>query len=393
MGRVVRTGRAGELGAGLSARHRVAVILALLGVVLALRTFADEPTAGVSFLSLIPVLLAAYWFGRVGGVAAGLAAVAFYLVGTVIQPQAQLALAVALRLAIFCSVGWVFARLLEERGELAAAVRERDRELDDLRALREALTPAQLPERPDLDVASVFVPADGGVAGDFFLVAPGPGDATIVVVGDVVGKGVEAARRASFVRAALSTFAQFTDDPCRLLEMANASLIERGGTSEVFVTAACAALRPGEGSMAWALAGHPAPVWLDQGTSLNGVRPGLPLGLGLDLNCQTGTVALRPGAGVLLYTDGLSEARRRPAGGGVNAGAPAAGDAIFGVERMAEILSGLDGQPPDEVVSALRRAAEAFSGGDLSDDLCIVALRVGRHPTRLMQNTPQADQN
>ena len=383
MSRVARSGRAGELGARLSSPQRVAVIVALLVGILALRTVVDDPTLGVSFLSLIPVLLAAYWFGRLGGVAAGLAAVAFFLLGTVIRPQPQLALAVALRLAIFCTVGWLFARLLEQRGELVATVRERDRELRDLRAVREALTPARLPERPDLEIASVFVPAHAGVSGDFFLVVPGPEDATIVVVGDVVGKGIAAARRASFVRTALSTFAEFTDSPCRLLEMANASLIERGGTSEVFVTAACAVLRPGERSMAWALAGHPPPVWLDQGTSLNGVRPGLPLGLGLDLNCQTGTVPLEPGAGVLLYTDGLSEARRRPAADAAGGPARAGVGDQFGFERVAAVLSGLDGGSPDEVVGALRRAAEDFSGGDLSDDLCIVALRtqVGGSPT------------
>jgi Stage II sporulation protein E (SpoIIE) len=95
-----------------------------------------------------------------------------------------------------------------------------ERELEDLRALRDALTPPELARRPGLELAASFLPATGGVSGDFYLVTEGPDDATALVVGDVAGKGLEAARRATFIRTVFATTAPFSDDPTRLLSWA-----------------------------------------------------------------------------------------------------------------------------------------------------------------------------
>ncbi|HYH91074.1 MAG TPA: SpoIIE family protein phosphatase [Solirubrobacteraceae bacterium] len=81
----------------------------------------------------------------------------------------------------------------------------------------------------------------------------------MLAVGDVVGKGVAAARRAVFVRTSLVTSAPFEDDPGRLLRLANAALIDRAGTSVDYVTAVCVVHRPADGKLAWAIAGHPPP--------------------------------------------------------------------------------------------------------------------------------------
>jgi serine phosphatase RsbU (regulator of sigma subunit) len=87
------------------------------------------------------------------------------------------------------------------RGRLEAV----ERELDDLRAIRDALTPPELPQRPGLELAAAFLPAAAEhVSGDFYLVVEGPRDSTVLVVGDVVGHGVQAGRRAAFVRTAFA---------------------------------------------------------------------------------------------------------------------------------------------------------------------------------------------
>jgi serine phosphatase RsbU (regulator of sigma subunit) len=367
-----RRGIRAELAAARS-RRRVAALALLLAIVYALRAVVHEPSVGVTYLALVPVLMASYWFGRAGGVLVALTAVLLYVVTTPWDPQPHLLTAVGLRLLLFCSVALVFARLIEDRGRLMAAVESRDRELGELRALRAALIPPDVPERPNLDLASVFVPAEGAVGGDFYLVTEGPADATIVVVGDVVGKGIEAARRASFVRAALATFSEFTDNPCRLLEMANAVLIERAGTSPTFVTAACASFRPGDAVVRWAIAGHPPPLRLDGGPPLDGVRPGMPLGIEIELQCQLGEHPLSPGEGVVLFTDGLIEARGR--NGGNPSGAEAPSPPMLGVEGVEEVLAAHRGEPAGRVVEALRAAALDASGGVLPDDLCIVAAR------------------
>jgi sigma-B regulation protein RsbU (phosphoserine phosphatase) len=182
------------------------------------------------------------------------------------------------------------------------------------------------------------------------------------VVGDVAGKGVQAARRAAFVRTAFATSAPFTDDPCRLLELANSALLEQHFEPAMFATCACIVFSPSEHKMTWALAGHPPPMWLDVGLPLTSVTPAYPLGVERELACTAASAEFNPGSGLMAFTDGLSEARR---GGGE----------LFGTDRIARRLAALRGASPARVVRELRRDAERFAGGALPDDLCIVALR------------------
>jgi PAS domain S-box-containing protein len=245
-------------------------------------------------------------------------------------------------------------------------IAEQDQELAELRVLQRALTPAEPPARPHLELASCFLAAEDGVAGDFYLVAPGPRDATVFVVGDVIGHGLEAARRATFLRTALSTFCRFTDDPGRLLEMANHALIERSGPTTEFVTAVCATYRPEEDALLWASAGHPPPVRLDRGDVADG-GTGLPLGIEIDLGATSHELDFSRSDGVLLYTDGLPEARdgdmrRRDAD-------------RFGEERMHALVRELDGASAPVVIRELRDAATRHVGGRFADDLCILAAR------------------
>jgi serine phosphatase RsbU (regulator of sigma subunit) len=161
-----------------------------------------------------------------------------------------------------------------------------------------------------LELAAAFLPAVAErVSGDFYLVAEGPQDSTVLVVGDVVGHGLQAARRASFIRTTFAATAPFSDDPSRLLSWANTALIERAGTSVEFVTVACVTFLPSAQLLRWAYAGHPPALWLDDGQELTALRQGTVLGVGADIGCAEGSGRATGGAGVLLYTDGLTEAR------------------------------------------------------------------------------------
>ena len=184
------------------------------------------------------------------------------------------------------------------------------RELDELEATRDALRPSAIVPRPALDLAAHYVPVQDGVGGDFYLAVEGPRGSTVLVVGDVVGKGVTAAQRAVFVRTSLVTFAPFEDDPARLLKLANAALIDRAGTSVDYVTAACVVHRPADGTLAWALAGHHAPLALDDGPR---ARPGRARasrsGSTTTSRSRAATIPLSEDDGVLLYTDGILDAR------------------------------------------------------------------------------------
>jgi serine phosphatase RsbU (regulator of sigma subunit) len=235
-------------------------------------------------------------------------------------------------------------------------------ELNDLRAIRHALTPPELASRPGVDLAASFLPATDGVSGDFYLVADGPHEATALVVGDVVGKGLAAARRAAFVRTVFATTAPFSDDPGLLLSWANTALIERAEEDRDFVTAGCVTFSPRDRSLRWGYAGHPPVLWLDTGEELSGGRAP-PLGLMEELTCTTAAHHLTPGTGVLLYTDGVTEARHN--------------GEQFGQTRLAQIVQALRGQSSSEVVAAVTTEVQQFAATRLADDLCVVAARIG----------------
>lgn len=264
----------------------------------------------------------------------------------------------------------LIARLLREadvREEEVTGLEDRlrlaEHELEDLRAIRDALTPPELPERPGLQLAAAFLPAAAEqVSGDFYLVAEGPQDSTVLVVGDVVGHGLVAARRAAFVRTTFAATAPFSDDPRRLLSWANTALVERAGPGGDFVTTACLTYLPSERLLRWAYAGHPPALVMEDGRELEAPKQGTPLGLGQDFDPEEGSLRSEGPTGLLLYTDGLTEARRD--------------DELFGVERVSAILGELNEPSPSEVIGLLRARVAEFAYGSLTDDVCMLAARI-----------------
>jgi serine phosphatase RsbU (regulator of sigma subunit) len=325
------------------------------------------------------ILVAAIWFGPWVGLGTGAVCACLYVVSQEIHGSGPAGLdseaivPALVRLAIYAPSGFLVGSLSRSRIRLEREVAARERELTELRTIQETLAPSEPPPRPGLELATCYLPAEAGVAGDFYLVADGPNGSTVLALGDVAGRGLDAARRAWFVRTVLTSSAEFTADPSQLLELANYSLIEESGRSDKFVTAACLVYDPATGNVAWAVAGHQAPLLLDRGAPpSNRTQAGIPLGLRDNVGCTTASFPLEPGGGLLLYTDGLTEAR------------PSAGakrpDGLFGEDRVARMVAELAGEPPDRVVNELRAAAERFSGGRLSDDLCLLALRVSEEP-------------
>jgi serine phosphatase RsbU (regulator of sigma subunit) len=205
------------------------------------------------------------------------------------------------------------------------------------------------------------VPAQQGVGGDFFLTAEGPRGSTVLLVGDVVGKGVPAARRAVFVRTSLVTFAPFEDDPARLLRLANAALIDRAGTSVDYVTAVCVVHRPADETLAWAIAGHPPPLRLDSGEPLDDWGAGQPLGLETELAVASRVEPFGANSGVLLYTDGILDARDEAA-------------ERFGEERLQALVASHGRETAPDLVERLRAALAAYAPA-AGDDVCLLAAR------------------
>ncbi|MEA2285887.1 MAG: hypothetical protein QOJ21_1930 [Solirubrobacteraceae bacterium] len=331
---------------------RIAAIGASLVACAALR-LAGEGAHGP--LELVPVLGAAVWFGRRWAFGATGIAIAAIGVTELVDGTGDLSMA-AVHIALLALTAYVV-------GGVADRLRGGEAELERIRPLQDVLAPRKPPRLPLIDVASRYIPAQSGVSGDFYQVAAGRNGAAIVVVGDAVGKGMDAARRSTFARAMVAACAPYADDPAAIVRTVNTELVHQYGASSHFITMLCVVVHA-NATMSWASAGHPPPVSLADGEPVGEIRTGHPLGIAPEIADLEVARAPLPAAGILLYTDGLTDAR--PSGRRFQP---------FGEARMGAVLRGLDAPTPEQAVQRLAHAAQLFSGGPLPDDLCLVALR------------------
>jgi hypothetical protein len=180
-----------------------------------------------------------------------------------------------------------------------------EQELKSARELQQILIPEALPELPGFAVTSAYRPAQE-VGGDFFQIIPLEGEflgSTLILLGDVSGKGLRAAMTVSLIVGAARTLAKFAPHPADLLAELNLRLYGRmqGG----FTTCLAMRLSP-DGTCTMASAGHPAPFLNQRQLNLPGA---LPLGVLSLASYKEETISLREGDQFSLYTDGLLEAR------------------------------------------------------------------------------------
>ena len=175
-------------------------------------------------------------------------------------------------------------------------------ELEQARQVQRMLIPVALPVVPGLTIESEYRPARV-VGGDFFQIIPLEGGSTLVILGDVSGKGLKAAMAVSLIVGAARMVVDFTSSPAEILAGLNRRLCGRlqGG----FAT--CIAMRlDRDGNCAISSAGHPAPFLNKHEMNLPGALP-----LGIQANTTYEETMVRVGVGdhFALYTDGLLEAR------------------------------------------------------------------------------------
>jgi PAS domain S-box-containing protein len=196
------------------------------------------------------------------------------------------------------------------------------------------------------------------VGGDFHDVHQLPDGAVAVLIGDVEGKGVEAAGLTETVRSAVRSLAFVSPSPRYVLNTVNRLL--QAEKTEQYVTALLVVLDPRTGRGLMASAGHPAPLLLASGEARYVEPPyGPPLGA-FDVDYDVCPLQLEVGDTLVLYTDGLTEARRD--------------DELLGYERLLEAARPLATRGAEEIVERLRDAALGFAVA-VKDDLEILALR------------------
>jgi PAS domain S-box-containing protein len=259
-----------------------------------------------------------------------------------------------------------FARELADRCALALdnAMLYAQRDLVAM-SLQEELLPPDLPRIPGLDVGARYAAAGAGneVGGDFYdIFASDSG--WRVVIGDVVGKGPSAAAITGLARHTLRAAAPYERSPSALLAVLNRALMaEKRG--DRLASVACVELERDRDGLAVTVstAGHPLPLLVTADGDVRELgRFGQLLGVTEGHVGEDVSDRLAPGDTLVLYTDGVVEARG-PSG-------------VFGEGRLRALLGELAGQAPTRIVQRIEGAVMAASGGRPRDDLAIVALRV-----------------
>jgi serine phosphatase RsbU (regulator of sigma subunit)/PAS domain-containing protein len=246
------------------------------------------------------------------------------------------------------------ARLYTERSRIA-------------HALQAELLPARLPAIPGVSVAVRYRAAGelNEVGGDFYDVFERRDGDWAFVIGDVSGKGAEAAAVTALARHTVRTASLQPASPAQLLETLNAALLAQRAGNE-FCTVCVARLARGDAGRATlrlALGGHPPAFVLraDGRVEAHG-EPGTLIGVFPDPRLSETDVELGPGDVVLLYTDGVTEAG--PVGHEI------------GEDGLAVLLGELAGYDPEAIVAAVEHAAVAAQDGNPRDDIALVALRL-----------------
>lgn len=234
------------------------------------------------------------------------------------------------------------------------------------RTLQHTLIPPVPPQVPDLDVAAAYRPAGYGVevGGDFYDVFQLEPGSWVVAIGDVCGKGVDAAVVTALVRHTLRASAVLLSLPSQWLRHLNDMLLAQD--AERFCTVAV--LRLDHEADGWtvtaASGGHPLPVLIDGSVEPLGDSGPL-IGVLDDVSFTDTTRVLRPGEALVLYTDGVPEGRR--------------GQEFYGQERLLRVL-----REPHASADALTRAVltdvMAFQQGVARDDIALVVVRTPTTP-------------
>jgi len=251
------------------------------------------------------------------------------------------------------------ARLYEERSAVA-------------QALQSFLLPPALPVVAGVQFGARYAAAGEGneVGGDFYDVFPAGEGRWAVAIGDVCGKGPEAATITGLARSVLRLMIEEGRAPQDALRRLNTALLDLGDRGR-FLTAALAVLEPHDSGvrLVLATAGHPPPVIVGPDGS---VRPvgvgGTLLGVTGEVDIAVEEVELGAGEQLVLYTDGVTERRN--------------GSRWFGDGHLQAALGETAGRPPDVVAGHLERRVRAFAPTAASDDLAVlvVAAAVLRQP-------------
>jgi serine phosphatase RsbU (regulator of sigma subunit) len=254
---------------------------------------------------------------------------------------------VALRISERVALAIDNARIASERSEIAET-------------LQNGLRPSPLPTITGWSLSALYSPAgeENRAGGDFYDLHRIE-DGWLVVIGDVTGHGARAASLTALARYTLRAASSLTGDPRQALAQLNSALLNRPGTALCSV-AAFTLDQPARGKVRVAVAGHPPPLVMHGSETHEVQLPGPILGAFDDASWEIETLTLDPGDQLLVYTDGVVEARGT---GG-----------RFGQDRLCRCVG--DAEGPEQAIGRIRKELADFAGGELEDDAAALAVRL-----------------
>lgn len=243
------------------------------------------------------------------------------------------------------------------------ALESLQKELSIAKSIQLSMLPPAADLASDADGIGAYavMQAAKDVGGDFYdAFSPAPGK-LFVAIGDVSGKGIAAALFMARAVTQLRMEAIRRRSPASMLEASNRSLCQ-GNEAGMFVTLFCGLLDMETGAFTYASAGHNPPLLIDeQGINESlPVRPGLVAGIMPDVRYQQGTVLLRERQGILLYTDGVTEAMNIHG-------------EFYGEHRLRDCILSQRGASPPDTIRAIQVDVLRFSGNaDQADDITML---------------------
>jgi serine phosphatase RsbU (regulator of sigma subunit) len=231
------------------------------------------------------------------------------------------------------------------------------------RVLQQSLLPASLPAIDGIEIGTAYVPVGEGVivGGDFYDVFRVSDGRYAFAIGDVSGKGSEAAAVTSLVRHSIRAFAEIHEEPADALAAVNDHVRTQGPSSR-YCTATLGVLDLGDEVQAiLAVAGHPLPLVLRADGTVEGAGvPGTLLGMFRDVTVAPHAVRLDPGDAIILYTDGVVEAR--------------SADVPFGEERLKALVKTMSADGASRIAAGIGAAVAEYRDVQ-DDDLAVLVIR------------------
>jgi sigma-B regulation protein RsbU (phosphoserine phosphatase) len=245
---------------------------------------------------------------------------------------------------------------------IASQFHEQEHEIAEARAIQEGFLPKQIPQLAGYEIAGAWQSARV-VGGDYFDVLPFDGETFGLCIADVAGKGLPAALLMSNLQAAVRGLASPSLPPHELCARLNA-LLYRNMASDRFVTLFYGQLDGPAGRLRYVSAGHNPPFVLHADGSHDRLcKGGIVLGVFANQAFESGVAQLQSGDRLVLYTDGVTEARNSE-------------DDEFGEERLLRVLQENPARTAAEIQARILQAASEFSHGIWQDDATLLVVAV-----------------